>query len=813
MKKYFLKTLIMTMIFILLIFPTETVSLTTNPSNPFVDISAGMDHALAVKADGTVWQWGRGEAGKYIITVPTKVEGIDNVIKTSSGETHSIALKKDGTVWGWGFNYLGQLGINPEVLGETSTPVHIDTLTNIIDISTTRYKTYVLKSDGTVWYFGSDVCKEEDGQYLLKQIDGMNNIERIYSRSEGLYAVDNFGTVFYKLDEDMNSTECTDPSKIAEKIVNGYIYDMVLFVSGDLITMENGHHTNNFTGLERINNVVDMDTRNHHGGYVKKDGTVWTFGKNTYGQLGDGTFVDKYYSVQVKGIDNAQKIATSYNSTIVLCNDGSIKCFGSNEYGLIGNGKTSEVTFPVKIDGLSDISQVYACGNKSCALDNNSNAFFWGSSSAYFDKEGLSSQISLPEALKGVNDIKKISVGDFHVMLLTNMGEVYSFGSNSSGQFGNGTFTSNDMTNPMKITGLSNVKDIACGIQHSVILKNDGTVWVAGRNFNNQLLNNNLEESAYFLKVPGLDNVINIAASDFTIVAQKSDGQLWIWGRDIYSDTVYKVDGIYDIKKISFFFDKVLLLTNDGTVWEEKSSEDSDEIIFEKVEELNNIVDMTCMSNHTNVFLKNDGTITFQSILLPFNDPLQKLEKRDGFYIPYPYISDVADIAMGSEHVIALKNDGTVWSFGSNEDGQLGIEDYRSESLPVDVRQFYITMAVNSPQMIFNGQVKDIYPGEETTPVIVNSRTLIPIRSLIENLGGEVGWNGDEKKVTIYHNEKSIELWINNYTSVVNGVEMEMDVAPLIINSRTMLPLRFIIENLGFNVDWDGLYKRITITD
>mgnify|MGYP006285622503 CR=1 FL=1 len=813
MKNNFLKTLLISMIFILLIFPTETASLTTNPSNPFVDISAGDVHALAVKADGSVWRWGMIESRMHKITVPTKVEGIENVIKTSCGETHSIALKKDGTVWGWGLNYLGQLGIDPDVLGQTDTPIHIDVLTNIVDISTTRYKTYVLKGDGTVWYFGSDNSSKEDGQYLLKQIDGMNNIERIYSRSEGLYAVDSSGTVFYKFDEGMNSTESPDPSKIAKKIVNGYIYDMVLLVSGELIIMENGHHTNNFTGLERIDNVVDMDTRNHHGGYVKKDGTVWTFGRNTYGQIGDGTFVDKYYSVQVKGIENAQKIATSYYSTIVLCNDGSIKCFGSNDYGLIGNGKKSEVAFPVKIDGLSDISQVYACGNRSCALDNNSNAFFWGSTSAYFDKEGLSSQVSLPKALEEVNDIKKISVGDSHIMLLTNMGEVYSFGSNSFGQLGNGTFASNDMTSPIKITGLSDVKDIACGGQHSVILKNDGTVWIAGRNCNNQLLHNNLDESSYFLKAPGLDNVIKIAASDFTTVAQKSDGQLWIWGRDTYSDTIYKVDGIYNIKEISFSFERVLLLTNDGTVWKEKRSGDSEEVIFEKVEELNNIVDMTCMSYYTNVFLRNDGTITFYGIDLPFNDPLQKLEKNDSLYISYPFISDVVDIASGSEHVLALKNDGTVWSFGSNEYGQLGIEDNGSEPLPVDVRQFYITMAVNSPQMIFNGQVKDIYPGEETTPVIVNSRTLIPIRSLIENIGGEVGWNGDEKKVTIYHNEKSIELWINSNTSVVNGVQMEMDVAPLIINSRTMLPLRFIIENLGFNVDWDGLYKRITITD
>jgi len=105
----------------------------------------------------------------------------------------------------------------------------------------------------------------------------------------------------------------------------------------------------------------------------------------------------------------------------------------------------------------------------------------------------------------------------------------------------------------------------------------------------------------------------------------------------------------------------------------------------------------------------------------------------------------------------------------------------------------------------------------DSPPIIINNRTLLPIRAVIEAIGGIVQWNDSERKVTIILNNNTLELWIGKNIARVNGVNKLIDsintkVVPIIINRRTMLPLRFIVENLGCDVQWDGTTKTITIT-
>jgi hypothetical protein len=105
----------------------------------------------------------------------------------------------------------------------------------------------------------------------------------------------------------------------------------------------------------------------------------------------------------------------------------------------------------------------------------------------------------------------------------------------------------------------------------------------------------------------------------------------------------------------------------------------------------------------------------------------------------------------------------------------------------------------------------------DSPPVIKNSRTLLPIRPVVEVLGGTVGWDGTEKKVTVSLGSTTIELWIGKNTARVNGIDTPIDssnskVVPEIINGRTMLPLRFVTENLGCQLQWDPNTQTITIT-
>ena len=124
-----------------------------------------------------------------------------------------------------------------------------------------------------------------------------------------------------------------------------------------------------------------------------------------------------------------------------------------------------------------------------------------------------------------------------------------------------------------------------------------------------------------------------------------------------------------------------------------------------------------------------------------------------------------------------------------------------------------IQLTIGNSVFTVNGVPKQL----DSPPVIKNSRTLLPIRAVIESLGGTVDWSPSDKKVTVSLGTNTIELWIGNPQAKVNGITKWIDdtnhkVVPEIINGRTMIPLRFVTENLGATVDWNQDTKTITIT-
>jgi len=130
-----------------------------------------------------------------------------------------------------------------------------------------------------------------------------------------------------------------------------------------------------------------------------------------------------------------------------------------------------------------------------------------------------------------------------------------------------------------------------------------------------------------------------------------------------------------------------------------------------------------------------------------------------------------------------------------------------------EITQTVIILQIGKSFFTVNGASNTL----DSPPVIKNGRTLLPIRAIIEALSGSVSWDASSKKVTVSLGSNTIELWIGKNTAKVNGIDKPIDstnskVVPEIISSRTMLPLRFVTENLGCDVNWDGPTQTITIT-
>lgn len=109
---------------------------------------------------------------------------------------------------------------------------------------------------------------------------------------------------------------------------------------------------------------------------------------------------------------------------------------------------------------------------------------------------------------------------------------------------------------------------------------------------------------------------------------------------------------------------------------------------------------------------------------------------------------------------------------------------------------------------------KKFIPTEELMPpIIYQDRTLVPVREVFEELGGTVTWNNEERTVEIAIGNNNIKLWINSNIAKVNGKDIELDVPAKLINSKTMVPIRFISENGGFKVDWNQDTYTVTISE
>ncbi len=122
-----------------------------------------------------------------------------------------------------------------------------------------------------------------------------------------------------------------------------------------------------------------------------------------------------------------------------------------------------------------------------------------------------------------------------------------------------------------------------------------------------------------------------------------------------------------------------------------------------------------------------------------------------------------------------------------------------------------VVLKIGEADMTVDGKKMPI-DEEGTAPVIKNGRTLLPVRAVVEELGGTVAWNGEKREVTLTCGEDEIRLTIDSPEALLNGEKQTLDSAPEIMNGRTMLPIRFIAEGFGFGVEWNEEEKSVTVT-
>lgn len=332
-----------------------------------------------------------------------------------------------------------------------------------------------------------------------------------------------------------------------------------------------------------FNSVKGISAGRNHTTTVRNDGTVWNWGMGSNGQLGNGTSgggVRAVTPVQVSGLDNVIAVADGNVFALALKADGTVWGWGINNQGQLGDTTTADRSTPVQTAGLTNVTAIGAGMFYSVALKSNGTVWLWGAGG------GLGSTTNIvrttPEQLTGISNVIAISAGGGHLLMLKNDKTVWACGGNQFGQLGDGTSTPRPF--PVQVNNLTNVSAIAAADdEFSLALKEDGTVWGWGLNRNGQLGptggSMGFDPHPNPVQVTGIPGGIKkIAAGEGSSLSIASDNTVWSWGNDsnfqighgtgvIDNPTPKQIPNFTNVVDLVGSINHSVFLKGDGSVW------------------------------------------------------------------------------------------------------------------------------------------------------------------------------------------------------------------------------------------------------
>jgi alpha-tubulin suppressor-like RCC1 family protein len=273
----------------------------------------------------------------------------------------------------------------------------------------------------------------------------------------------------------------------------------------------------------------------YHTAAIKTDGTLWTWGYNFYGQLGDNTTTTRLTPVTTfAGGANWKQVAGGYVHTTAIKTDGTLWTWGLNSSGQLGDNTTVNRSIPVTtFAGGTNWKQVAGGYVHTAAIKTDGTLWTWGRN--YYGQLGdntTTDRCTPVTTFAGGTNWKQVAGGYVHTTAIKTDGTLWTWGSNFSGQLADNTIT--DRSTPVTtFAGGTNWKQVAGGKFHTSAIKTDGTLWTWGYNYTGQLGDNTAtDRSTPVTTFAGGTNWKQVTSGGECTTAIKTDGTLWTWGRN-----------------------------------------------------------------------------------------------------------------------------------------------------------------------------------------------------------------------------------------------------------------------------------------
>jgi alpha-tubulin suppressor-like RCC1 family protein len=576
--------------------PDVDVFTRVGTDSDWVQVSSKTNFAVALKYDGTLWATGNNDFGQLGLTdtatrnVFTQVGSYTDWAYVSAGENHVLAIKTDGTVWAWGDNSHGQLGEDPMMTAMRTTPYQMAGLSNVHQVSAGfAGQSYAIDSGGSLYRWGNDLNGSFMAVTQIIAADTNEDFIKVSAGGEHALAVGENGYLFamgVNTYGEFGNGETDDTTRVVSPVTS----DM----GGDWTDVEAGYY---------------------HSFGMRADSEFYGWGEVDFGKTGTGLPVDYTY-LDTPTLIETPPYAYNYDDTQApymigagighaLLSQGliSVWAYGLNDYGQLGDDPGS-VSFSIQprvvFNDNIRVKQLAAGEGFSAVLDIYGNVFYWGkvydedtdtsSTSPYYSKlMGVSGDMQVPTEF---GPFEQIAAGTNHLLLLDSTGYVYTYGLNDSGQLCSDPSTYSGAGPALGFMDQSTpVVKMFAGSYSSMFIDDSGNAYACGDNNFYQFGTDSSTQFIEFTPMLSGKTWAHLATAGMHTHGIDTDGYLWSWGIETQGEM-----GLGGIDRTGTEY--VPVKVGNGT-W--------------------------------------------------------------------------ATVAAGESHVIGIKADGTLWAWGGNESGQLGL--------------------------------------------------------------------------------------------------------------------------------------------
>ena len=665
-------------------------------------------HVLAIQADGSLWSWGRNWVGELGLgdamvhggvsrSSPVQVGILTDWLKIATGYVLSLAIKKDGTLWSWGGDWAGALGLN--TYQNRSSPVQVGSGTTWSSIAAGYHYSLATKTDGTLWSWGYGQFGElglsdpTTARSTPVQVGVLTNWSEVTS---GIYFV------------------------LATKLT-GTLWSWGDNISGGLGLNDSGGYWWNVntrsspTQVGSASNWSKISAGYEHVLATNTNGELYTWGGNYYGQLGLNdafTYASTSSPTQIGLMTDWAQVSSGGVLSAAIKTDHTLWTWGMNDEGPLGLGDIIYRSSPVQVGSLADWAKVSA-GGAALAIKTDNTLWAWGQN--WHGELGLNNptrQFSSPTQVGILTDWSDVSTGfdgtSPQTLAIKTDNTLWAWGGNTFGELG---FPGGgSVSSPTQVGSLATWNKIATGQDFSAAIKLDKTLWMFGRNgFGNLGLNDT--SNKYYPTQLGVETTWEtISLGSSHSMGIKTGGTLWVWGDNsrgqlglnnlITQSNPVQVGILTDWASVDAGEDVSMAIKTDGTLWSWGTNQQGqlglgdstpwnvytkDRSSPTQIGILTNWLQVS--TDHHSLAIKTNGTAW--SWGWNFYGTLGLGEAKDRHNRSTPtqvgLLTNWLTVSAGYEHSAATSSDGKLWTWGRNVHGELGFEDGVSKSSPTQV--------------------------------------------------------------------------------------------------------------------------------